>query len=87
VAPAADGEVMTVRPGEREWFSDRLFVESQDDHACSGYSASFIAHACIIVRSSPFLMARPLQRVVARSAGLPCPPSSRSVPPFRSSNR
>jgi protein TonB len=70
--PQPDGEV-TVRAGQREWFSDRLFVESQDDHARSGYSASFIAHACIIVALVAFLMARPLQRVVARSAGLPMP--------------
>jgi protein TonB len=71
--PRPDGEAMTVRPGEREWFSDRLFVESQSDHARSGFSASFIAHACFIVALVAFLMARPLQHVVARSAELPMP--------------
>src|SRR5437867_2365844 len=34
--PQPDGTV-TVRAGERDWFSDRVFVESRDGHARGGY--------------------------------------------------
>jgi protein TonB len=44
--PQPDGQAITERPGARDWFSDRLFVEGQDDHARSGYSASIAVHLC-----------------------------------------
>jgi protein TonB len=44
--PQPDGEVATDRGGGREWFSDKLFVESQEDHTRSGYGTSFGGH-CI----------------------------------------
>lgn len=43
--PQPDGQVKTVRPGNREWFSDQLFVEAQARYARSGYGTSAILHA------------------------------------------
>jgi len=42
--PQPDGEARTERSGAREWFSDRVFVEGQDDHKRSGYSTSIALH-------------------------------------------
>src|SRR5438046_9818758 len=42
--PQPDGQTRTERSGTREWFSDRLFVESHDNHTRSGYSASIALH-------------------------------------------
>ena len=44
--PQPDGQVRTERVGQREWFSDRLFVESHEGCARSGYGASLVVHAC-----------------------------------------
>jgi len=44
--PVPDGELMTARGGDREWFSDRVFVEPQDGHRRSGYSVSLVVHLC-----------------------------------------
>ena len=44
--PQPDGQAVTDRPGAREWFGDRLFVEGQDDHTRSGFSASIAFHLC-----------------------------------------
>ena len=38
----------TERPGGREWFSDRLFVESQDAHVRDGVEASILVHVLLI---------------------------------------
>ena len=38
----------TDRAGGREWFSDRLFVESQDAHLRDGVEASILVHALVI---------------------------------------
>lgn len=43
-----DGQVKTLRAGNREWFSDRLFVEAQARFARSGYGTSVTLHACSV---------------------------------------
>ena len=40
--------VTTDRAGGREWFSDRLFVESQDVHVRDGVEASVLLHVLLI---------------------------------------
>jgi len=71
--PQPDGQVTTARAGHREWFSDRLFVESQDGHARSGYSASLVAHVCGSAALIAFLITRPVQPIVVRVAALVMP--------------
>jgi len=44
--PQPDGTA-AARGGEREWFSDRLFVESRDGHPRGGYGASFVVHLLV----------------------------------------
>jgi protein TonB len=45
--PRTEGESIE-RPGGRDWFSDRLFVEAQHDHARSGFGASIAVHAGVL---------------------------------------
>src|SRR5262245_44694520 len=55
----ADGQATTARCGERDWFSDRLFVESQDGHAGTGYGSSIAAHVALVAALVAFLVAQP----------------------------
>jgi periplasmic protein TonB len=57
-----DGAV-TERSGDREWFSDRLFVEAQDGHARAGYGTSVTVHIGLVTGLIAFLITRP-DRVV-----------------------
>lgn len=87
--PQPDGQVPTVRPGDREWFSDRLFVEAQEAHTRSGYGASLGAHACVGLVVLAFLITRADQPIFARAslalvmpaivAPLPVAPAAPSV--------
>jgi protein TonB len=52
--------VSTDRTGGREWFSDRLFVESQQDHARSGYSTSASGHCIAAAVLVVFIVTRPV---------------------------
>lgn len=97
--PQPDGKVTTVRPGDREWFSDRVFVEPQDGHRRSGYSMSLAVHLCGSAAILAFLATRPVQPIVVRAEGrampafvsqvptmpIPVTPASRPVDPRPSS--
>jgi hypothetical protein len=61
--PQPDGEVPTDRAGGREWFSDKLFVESQNNHARSGYSASVIGHCIAAAVLVVVIVTRPVPMV------------------------
>lgn len=72
--PQPDGQVTTARAGQREWFSDRVFVESQDGHARSGYSASILVHVCGGAALLLYVITRLDQPIVVRvSAALAMP--------------
>jgi TonB family protein len=58
--PQPDGMVATARAGDRDWFSDRLFVESHDDHARAGFSASVSVHIALGVALIVLLVTRPI---------------------------
>jgi protein TonB len=62
--PQPDGAVRTDRTGAREWFSDHLFVETQDGHRGIGYSASLTTHAVATIALLVFLMTRPAPVVI-----------------------
>jgi protein TonB len=57
--PRPDGEIETARSGDREWFSDRLFVERYDDRAPAGYGMSALVHAALAVSATLLLVVRP----------------------------
>jgi protein TonB len=48
----------TVRSGDRDWFSDRLFVEGESPHARFSFGTSFVLHACAGAIVSVALWAR-----------------------------
>ena len=50
----------TDRPGGREWFSDRLFVEDQDTQLRSGVEASVVLH--VLVATLAVLLAAQFER-------------------------
>jgi len=62
--PRPDGEVMTERAGARDWFSDRLFVETQDTHARAGYGTSITVHSSCAIALVIFLATRPVQTLM-----------------------
>lgn len=78
--PQPDGEVTTARAGDREWFSDRLFVEPQDGHRRSGYSVSLVVHLCGSAALLAFLASRPVQAIFVRTDGLAMPAFVSQVP-------
>src|SRR5258705_9194449 len=78
--PQPDGEVTTARAGDREWFSDRVFVEPQDGHRRSGYSMSLVVHLCGSAALLAFLASRPVQPIVLRTEGLAMPAFVSQVP-------
>ena len=57
--PEPEGEATTARCGDRDWFSDRLFIEAQDGHARSGYGASIAVHLFGVVALVVFLISQP----------------------------
>ena len=57
--PQPDGTATTVRCGEREWFSDRLFVECEQPHASAGYGSSFTVHAVLVGALLAYVIAQP----------------------------
>lgn len=70
--PQPDGTV-TARVGEREWFSDRLFVESREGHTRGGYGASIVVHLGIAAALTAFLLTRPIHSIVVRMESLAMP--------------
>jgi len=70
--PQPDGTV-TVRAGERDWFTDRLFVESRDGHARSGYGVSVVVHLLVAAALVAFLLTRPIHSIVVRMESLAMP--------------
>jgi periplasmic protein TonB len=60
-----DGAI-TERAGDREWFSDRLFVEAQDGHERTGYGTSVTVHVGLVTGLAMFLMTRPERVVVVK---------------------
>jgi len=70
--PQPDGTA-TARVGERDWFSDRVFVEAQDDHARSGYGASVGVHVLVAAGLIGYLLSRPIHSVVVRMESLAMP--------------
>jgi len=57
--PLPDGQGTTPRAGQREWFSDLLFVELQDGHAKSAHGTSAVAHVCLGIAFLVFVLTRP----------------------------
>ena len=55
-APEADGTVE--RAGRREWFTDRLFVESKQAHLPAACTTSAMVHAVIVILVLLLLAAR-----------------------------
>jgi len=70
--PQPDGTVMT-RAGEREWFSDRLFVESRDGHTRGGYGASLVVHMLVAATLIAYVLSRPIHSIVVRMESLAMP--------------
>ena len=75
-----DGQAQTPRCGDRDWFSDRLFVESQDSHARSGYGTSITVHLCGVGALVVFLLAQP-DVVTIHLPSLPMPAIIAALPP------
>jgi protein TonB len=73
--PQPDGQVKTLRAGNREWFSDRLFVEGQAAYARSGYGTSVILHACSVAAAIALF-------IVQERAAVPVPVSHFVMPAF-----
>jgi protein TonB len=69
--PRPDGQGRTERPGAREWFSDRLFVEATDDHWRSGFSASAVVHACAAVVVAATVVAQTVHIPIVRASTSP----------------
>jgi protein TonB len=65
--PQPDGQTRTERSGAREWFSDRLFVEGQDDHKRSGFSTSIALHSCIAAAFAAVVLAQAVHVPVVRA--------------------
>jgi len=70
---ADDAGVVTARCGDREWFSDHLFCEAQDDHARSGFGTSITLHLIGVVALVIFLITRPDRLIAVRAPSLPMP--------------
>jgi periplasmic protein TonB len=70
--PQPDGTA-TARGGERDWFSDRLFVESRDGHTRGGYGASFVVHVLVAAVLIAYVLSRPIHSIVVRMESLAMP--------------
>jgi protein TonB len=75
-----DGQTATQRCGEREWFSDKLFVERQDDHARSGFGTSVSVHLFGVAAILVFLISQP-DVVTIHMPSLPMPAIVAPPPP------
>ena len=82
-----DGEAATVRCGQRDWFSDHLFVESQDGHARTGYGVSISVHVALVAALVAFLLAQP-DVITIHMPSLPMPAmiASMPLPPMETGN-
>src|SRR6187455_3039914 len=47
--PVPEAHGMVARGGGREWFTDRLFVESKQTHLQAAWTTSVIVHAAIVI--------------------------------------
>ena len=70
----------TVRAGERDWFGDRVFVESHDGHARGGYGASLVVHLLVVATLVAFLLTRPMHSIVVRMESLAMPAFASPLP-------
>jgi len=84
--PQSEERATTVRAGEREWFSDRLFVQAQKGHGRTGFGTSITVHVAGVAALIVFFITRP-DRVIAtvHPPSLPMPvivspPPAVSVP-------
>jgi len=75
-----DGHAPTARCGDRDWFSDRLFIESQDGHARTGFGTSVTVHLGAVVALIVFLLAQP-DVVTIHMPSLPMPAVVAALPP------
>lgn len=78
--PQPDGTVVTVRAGQREWFSDRVFVEPQDGHARSAFSTSLVVHLCAAAALLGFLITGRVRPIVVKMGALTMPAFVSQVP-------
>jgi periplasmic protein TonB len=65
--PQPDGQVQTERSGARQWFSDRLFVEQQEDHTRSGFSTSIALHVSGAAAIAAMVVAQAVHVPVVRA--------------------
>lgn len=65
--PQPDGQVRTERSGSREWFSDRLFVNRQDDHRRSAFSTSIALHVGVAAATAAAIVTQAVQVPVVRA--------------------
>ena len=56
--PSPEPQSVVERGGTREWFTDRLFVESKQQHLPAACSTSAIAHAVVVILVVMLLAAR-----------------------------
>jgi TonB family protein len=64
--PQPDGMVVTSRAGDRDWFSDRVFVESKDDHVRAGFSTSIAVHVVLGIALIVLLVMRPIPMPIVK---------------------
>jgi protein TonB len=84
--PQPDGESVTERAGGRDWFSDKVFVEPQDDHARSGYSTSAGGHCVAAALLVVVIVTRPVPILRVGDGSSPMVmPASLSLLPVASS--
>jgi len=58
----------TERAGDREWFSDRVFVEAKEGHDAAGYGTAVIMHLGLALGLIAFLVTRPDRIVIPQSS-------------------
>jgi protein TonB len=74
--PQPDGTTATARPGDRDWFSDRLFVDGERHHVRLGLGTSITLHTFSGIALAMLLWTRPVQPVaVTKPPGLVMPVS------------
>lgn len=93
--PVPEAHAMVARGGSREWFTDRLFVESKRTHLEAAWTTSAMVHAAIVIlvllllaarAAPPDLTPRPRMDVSLRVPTiLLLPPAAVVLPPLRTS--
>jgi protein TonB len=78
--PQPDGTTATARPGDRDWFSDRLFVEGERHHVRLGLGTSITLHTCSGIALTVLLWTTPLQQVAMTKAPRLVMPVSLTMP-------